>query len=225
MKVRCLIELNQAIEKDYAWRIIELSNYRSSLNSEKNVKAQKAKLRAGVALLYSHWEGFVKHICDLYYQYVRFQGLNLSELNDTFYAISLKNSLNTFKETKKLKLYKEFIKSIINGSENKAILSSSNPIKTANLSYDIFEDICILIGIEMTEFEVRYKRGFDRSIRLTIDEDLVNRRNCIAHGEYLPIDLNEFMKLYDIIVNGFLFNIKEIVMDSAQNKKYLRNSH
>ena len=35
--------------------------------------------------------------------------------------------------------------------------------------------------------------------------------------------VNDFKKLYDIVVNGFLFNFKEIVMDSANNKKYLRS--
>jgi hypothetical protein len=47
----------------------------------------------------------------------------------------------------------------------------------------------------------------------TYDEDLVGQRNRIAHGEYLPVSIEEFKKLYDIVVNGFLFNFKEIVMD------------
>lgn len=220
---KTLTYLYELVEKDYAWRISELSNYRSALLTERNEKAQKAKIRAGVALLYAHWEGFVKQLANWYYDFVSFQSHNVSDLSESFASIILRAELNVLENSNKIKDHQRVIKMIFEGMNKTAYFSSKSPIKTSNLKFEIFEDICILLGINPIEFESRYKRKFDRNIQLTIDEDLVGQRNSIAHGEYLPISIEEYKKLYDIVVNGFLFNFKEIVMDCATNKKYLRN--
>ena len=222
MEARTLTFLYMMIEKDYAWRVIELSNFRSSLLIEKNERAKKAKIRAGIALLYSHWEGFVKTIAEFYYEFVGFQNHKIEELNDAFVSITLRSELNLLINTNKLKIHTQLIRTLIDEKQKIAHFSSISPIRTSNLKFNVFEDVCILLGIEPAEFEIRYRGKFDRNIQLTIDEDLVDKRNSIAHGEYLSVSLNDYAKLYDIVINGFLFNFKEIIMDSAQNKKYLR---
>ncbi len=214
----------ELVEKDYAWRISELSNYRSALITEQNEKAKKAKIRAGVALLYAHWEGFIKQLANWYYDFVSFQSHNISDLSESFASIILRAELKILENSNKIKDHQRVIKMIFEGMNKTAYFSSKSPIRTSNLKFEIFEDVCILLGIDPIEFESRYKRGFDRNIRLTIDEDLVGQRNSIAHGEYLPISIEEYKKLYDIVVNGFLYNFKEIVMDCATNKKYLRSN-
>lgn len=221
---RNLNYLYDLIEKDYAWRISELSNYKSALIIEKNEKAQKAKIRAGVALLYAHWEGFVKKLANWYYEFVSYQSNNISDLSDSFASIILRAELNVLDNSNRIKDHQRVIKVIFDGMNKTAFFSSKCPIKTSNLNFELFEDVCILLGINPLEFENRYKRKYDRNIQLTIDEDLVGQRNSIAHGEYLPVSIEEFKKLFDIVVNGFLFNFKEIVMDCASNKRYLRNA-
>ena len=79
-----------------------------------------------------------------------------------------------------------------------------------------------MIGIDLVELHERYKQKYDRNIEKTINEELVDKRNNIAHGNYLSIKEKEFRELYNVIVNGLLYTFKELVMDSAQNKKYLR---
>ena len=223
IEIKTLSILYDAIEDDYKWRITELSNFRNSTLSEKNIKVQKAQIRAGVALLYAHWEGFIKHASNLYYEYVRNQSLVVEELNDSFIGILLRGELNLLQTSNKLKDHKTVIKTIIDEKTKKANFSSTVPIKTANLKYEVFEDVCILLGINLDEFEQRCKVKYDRNIKRTIDDDLVGQRNSIAHGEYLSIKLEDYKTLYEIIINGFLYNFKEIVMDCAANKKYLRN--
>lgn len=219
---RTLTLLYELMEAEYSWRIVELSNFKSSLVIENNDKAKRAKIRAGVTLLYSHWEGFVKRAADLYYQFVGFQNLKLEELNNAFVSISLRSELNLFQDSKKLSLHNQIIKTLIDEKNKIATFSTQSPIRTSNLNFSIFEDVCVLLAIDTSEFEKRYKRSFDRNIQLTIDEDLVARRNTIAHGNYLPVSFDDFIKLYDIVVNGFLYNFKEIIMDCAQTKKYIR---
>jgi len=219
---KSLTFLYELIEKDYAWRITELSNYRNALIAEQNEKVRKATIRAGVPLLYAHWEGFVRQLANWYYEFVSYQSHNISDLSDSFASIILRAELNILEKSNKLKNHQRVVKMIFEEMNKTAFFSTRSPIKTSNLKYEIFEDVCILLGISPTEFESRNKSKFDRNIQLTIDKDLVGQRNSIAHGEYLQMSIEEFKKLYDIVVNGFLFNFKEIVMDCASNKKYLR---
>lgn len=218
---KTLTLLYESIEKEYAWRITELSNFKNSILLS-NGKAQEGMLRAGVALLYAHWEGFVKRISDFYYEFVSCQNLKIEELNDAFVGIALRGEIELLFQSKKLVQHSKIIKTLIEEKQKEAYFSSNSPIKTSNLKYEIFEDVCALLAIEPTLFEERYRIKFDRSIKLTINEDLVKRRNTIAHGEFLTISNTEYKNLYQVIVNGLLYNFKEIVMDAAQTKSYIR---
>jgi len=222
---RTLELLYDAIEAEYAWRITELSNFRSSVLSAIG-KAQDGMIRAGVALLYAHWEGFVKKTADLYYSFVRYQKCTLFELNDCFVSIALRSKLDLLLTSKKLTVHNDLIKSFLDEKDKEVNFSSSSPIRTSNLKYDIFEDVCIMIGIEMSSFHRRFtSKGFDRDIQKTIDNDLVDRRNSIAHGNYLQIEVSDYKQLYNVIVNGILYTFKESIMDMAQNKSYKRKSY
>lgn len=218
---KTLTLLYEAIEKEYAWRITELSNFKNSIFLSSG-KAQDGMLRAGIALLYAHWEGFIKKISDLYYEFVCYQNLKIEELNDAFVGIALRSEIELLLQSRKLLQHSKLVKILMDEKKKKASFSSNSPIKTSNLKYEVFEDVCALIGIEPSLFEERYRVSFDRSIQLTINEDLVKRRNSIAHGEFLSISVSEYKSLYQIIINGFLYNFKEIIMDAAQSKKYIR---
>ncbi|MEO6454450.1 MAG: MAE_28990/MAE_18760 family HEPN-like nuclease [Ginsengibacter sp.] len=213
--------LYDAIEKEYAWRITELSNFKNSVLLTKG-KAQDGMLRAGTALLYAHWEGFVKKISDLYYEFVTYQNLKIQELNDAFVGIALRSEIELLLKSKKLSQHSKLVKILIEEKQKQAHFSSNSPIKTANLNYEVFEDVCVLIGIDPSLFSKRYRVSFDRSMELTIDEDLVKRRNNIAHGEYLVVTAEEYKDLYNTVVNGFLYNFKEIIMDAIQTRNYIR---
>ncbi|TAE20167.1 MAG: hypothetical protein EAZ95_00160 [Bacteroidetes bacterium] len=214
--------LYECLEKEYAWRITELSNFKSTVLLTKG-KAQDGLIRAGVALLYAHWEGFIKKVADLYYEFVSYQNCTIGELNDCFVSMALRAEMETLETTKKLTKHTEAIKAFFNRETQQASFLPTSPIKTSNLRYDVFEDVCLLIGIDMSVFHQRYRdRGYRQDIERTINNDLVDKRNFIAHGEYLPIKEKDYKELYEIIVNGFLYIFKELVMDNAQNKTYLR---
>ncbi len=221
-KIRNLSELFENIEKEYAWRITELSSYRNIAMSETG-KRLESLIRAGVTLLYAHWEGFIKESADLYYSFVINQSHQLNELNNSFVSIALRSEINDLQNSKKLKIHNSVIHSFYNENNKVPDFSFTSPIRTSNLKFEIFEDVCLMIGININEFHIRYKsKGFDRELEKYIDETLLNQRNTIAHGNYLKIDKTEFKEIYDVIVNGLLYSFKELIMDCAQNKKYLR---
>lgn len=218
---RTLELLFECIENEYQWRIKELSIFRNTILST-NGKQQEGMIRAGVALLYAHWEGFIKKCSDLYYKFVSYQNCTISELSDCFISIALRSEIELLQNTKKLTLHNTIVNIFFTKQNKKANFSSTNPIKTSNLRYHVFEDVCLMIGIDIDNFHKRYSSvGFDRNIEKTIN-DLVDKRNFIAHGDYLPIKEKEFKDLYNIIVNGLLYNFKEVIMDSAQNNLFKR---
>jgi len=225
MEPRTISLLYDNIDDDYRWRIIELSNFRTAVLSQSNSKTTNALVRAGVSLLYSHWEGFVKHTSDQYYKYVTFQNLKTGQLSDSFISILLRKEIEELASSKKIKLHSRVIQMFIDEMSKEAKFSATSPIKTSNLNYSIFEDICEMVGVDLDEFEkIYHKKGFDRNPKLTIDEDLVYKRNNIAHGQRMLVELKEFKLLYDVVVNGFLTVFKELIMDAAQSHNYKRTN-
>ena len=87
-------ELLQKIDDDVIWRRRELTYLRATIqDAEKNPGRRSALLRAGVALLYAHWEGFVKRCGTWYLEFVANQGKKASELRPNFVAIKLMSRL------------------------------------------------------------------------------------------------------------------------------------
>lgn len=73
--MRTKAELQQCIDDDLIWRRRELFNIRAAIeDAQGNAPKQAALLRAGVALLYAHWEGFVKRCGTHYLEFVSNQG-------------------------------------------------------------------------------------------------------------------------------------------------------
>ncbi|HFG1639951.1 TPA: MAE_28990/MAE_18760 family HEPN-like nuclease, partial [Vibrio cholerae] len=56
----------------------------------------------------------------------------------------------------------------------------------------VFSNIAKSIGIDTEKYESRYN---------LIDEGLLNKRNYIAHGEYLDVDSDGFRNLADEILH------------------------
>lgn len=208
---RTLSMLSDILDRDYAWRITELSNFKNTIPKEKSV-AQNSLIRAGITLLYAHWEGFVKNTANQYYSHLTFQGHTTKEFQSPLISMLISGEANDLIETKRLSRKAFVFNKILDDLENPAYFSSTPPIRTSNLKFDIFEDICYLLSIDISEFEL--KNEF-------IDRDLVERRNTIAHGKFLELDYSEFNKIFQNVIN-LLRRFKDLALNSAVQKKYLR---
>ena len=85
-------ELVDGIEKELSWRKKELKVFKDSVPTEFSPK-QTALLRCAIPIIYAHWEGFVKHSCELYLEYVSNRNEVLKNLKPQFIAIALRNSI------------------------------------------------------------------------------------------------------------------------------------
>ncbi|RYY48717.1 MAG: hypothetical protein EOO06_09395 [Chitinophagaceae bacterium] len=206
MKIRTKEELADLIDKDLAWRKKELSALQASVLSS-NDKVLPTSLRCAVVMLYAHWEGFVKNATSYYINYVRYQKLNLNQLNNNFLAFSLKGKLNEFASTGKATIQVEFIEYILTKLNERARFSENDAIKTSNLNSGVLKEMFASIGIDSTPYELKAN---------LIDSQLLNYRNTIAHGNFLPVDKAEYQLLH-----GEVFTMLEQVRTDVSNAAVL----
>ena len=189
MKIKTINELNDKLDSDLYWRRKELTLLKSDI--KKSERAEKEMLiRAGIALLYAHWEGFIKNSAEYYLQYIVSKRLSLNELCPGLLTIALKKKLNEFVQSRKISNNLKLVEYFLYNLEERANLSSNIDTKS-NLNSSVFRDIILSIGlIYRPEFEVRSQ---------IIDSKLLNNRNIIAHGNYLSVDEKEFLEVHDEI--------------------------
>jgi hypothetical protein len=191
MKIRSKEELIDSLTNDLGWRKKELTTLFNNVQTA-NPKNLPTALRCAVVLLYAHWEGFIKNSAEYYLSYIKFQGLNLNQVNSNILALSLKQKLTEFRETNKATLHVKFVEYFQNNLNDKAVFSDTDTIKTqSNLSSSILKEVLATIGIDIANYELKSN---------LIDKQLLNKRNNIAHGTQPPIDKEEYKILHAEIV-------------------------
>lgn len=191
VEVRTLGQLQDALDNEMSWRIKEIGTFR--VGSKSNGSQRKPYIRAGVALLYAHWEGFIKKSSECYLSYVESRGLKYNELKTCFSVFGLKGKLGTLVVSRKSEPNIAALDFILNELESEARLQISSAIRTdSNLTSAVFANIANSLDINISPYETRFN---------LIDSSLVERRNKIAHGEYLEVGGEEFGKLIDNVLD------------------------
>ncbi|HEV3210090.1 MAG TPA: MAE_28990/MAE_18760 family HEPN-like nuclease [Chthoniobacterales bacterium] len=182
MKVRSVTELQELLDSEFAWRIKELSLIKGTIH-QADGPAQKAFLRAGIPILYAHWEGFVKIASTAYIDFVNRQKLRHEELSPCFVAMAARRHLENFGQAKKARIHIEVVKFFLDNLTERASLGDFSGLQTkSNLNAEVFENIACAIGVNPVNYEAKFK---------FLDESLLRRRNE-AHGAYLDIDKDSF---------------------------------
>lgn len=197
------------LDNDLAWRIKELSIIKNKIPQAKN-NEQEALIRAGVTILYAHWEGFVKNAAECYLNFVSLRRLKHNELQSCFLALCLKSKINEL-NTNKFELQQAAVDFLLNELEKRAYVPYEGVIETkSNLKFWVFRDICIIIGVDYKKYQLKEK---------AIDILLVERRNNIAHGKYLSIDYNDYITIYDMVIQ-MMRDIKNDIISAATTQRY-----
>ena len=69
MRIHTAEQLEEALDSELAWRRKELTDVHSSVHGNVG-STQSMLIRAGVALLYAHWEGGIKGLCAHYLTFI-----------------------------------------------------------------------------------------------------------------------------------------------------------
>lgn len=188
MRVRTQKQFVRELGDEYSWRSKELLDYRL-LTRTSNLISRKTLLRAGVPLVYAHWEGFVKTGTELLLNFVCNQALLNKDLADAYFAQSVKTHIAKLIESSKQQMVRDAALFVRDSGPEKAEIRHKNYVNTeSNLSSSVFEEIASSIGVATDPYKSYYPY---------IDASVVDRRNKIAHGEYLQLDSDEFNILVD----------------------------
>ncbi len=190
-KIRTLNDLQDRLDREFSWRRKELASLKTIVKGTAEA-AKKTAIRSAVCLGYAHWEGFVKLAAEFYIEYVSNQGLRYNQLADCFVVIGAKRHLASFLADGKIAAATSGVQFFRHYQNRKAYLRLPGHVKTrSNLNSEVFENIAQTIGVSTVDFEARYNQ---------IDQSLVRRRNRIAHGEYLDLDMEPCLKLIDDVI-------------------------
>lgn len=210
MKIRTTEELFNRLSEDLSWRKKELTLFKSRIDIAEE-KRLNSEIRAGIVMLYSHWEGFVKNSTSYYLLYVKQLKLNYSDLSPCLLTLSLKTKFLEFNNNSSHEEQLKFVEFVQNDLNQRAFWNLEKAVDTkSNLNSEVLQNILSVVGISFNDFELKSN---------LIDEKLVKNRNTIAHGNYLSFSKEDYTILHAEIV-GMINNIFNQITNLAVLKKY-----
>ena len=215
MKIKSAAMLEDFLQKELAWRKKELSLISTNYASSK--KANREYFwRSGVVLIYAHWEGFVKKSSQAYLNYLVFKGYKYSQLKNNFLALGIPEQFQGDMAVKKFNSYEVIVDFLINRSEDKFLCNFDNAINTqSNLKFDVFNEIVSILDIKDNFFDLK---------KNLIDQQLLNYRNKIAHGEKIEQPEREQIDI-GVMKNEILALLEHFntqILNAVVTKSYLK---
>lgn len=209
--IRNLAQLQDILDAEMGWRLKEIGAF--LIASKSGNQNRKFFIRAGIALLYAHWEGFIKGSSEHYLNFINNQGHTYKELQSCFAIFGLKGKLQLLSISRKTASNIEAFNFIFSELEKPARLDMSSAINTeSNLTSKVFSNIATSLDISVSNYETKFN---------LIDESLVNRRNKVAHGEFLELGGKEFGELVDEVLK-LMRGYKTDLENAASMKSYKR---
>lgn len=202
MSVRTAEELSDRLASDLIWRKKELTVL-SKLATTATPDREAVLVRSLVAILYAHWEGFLRTAGDSYLEYLRRRRLKYSDLTTNFVALGLQARVREAASRTNLEELMQLFDAFRNGLEQRSRLPKLSVDAESNLSSRVLKDMTTSLGINYEAFELK---------KVLIDERLLRNRNHVAHGDFLEVDAADALVLKDEIVG-----LMELFRDEIEN--------
>ena len=212
MKIRTLDELSDVLDDEFAWRRKELTTIWNSVQTAA-LPVRQTHIRAGVAMLYAHWEGFVKTSSEAYLSFVALQRLRYDQLSPNLLGLCFHAEIVSLHETQGLTAHSDFATFVLTGLGARARVPQRGAVETkANLNAKRFHRIVDSLGLDFSPYELKQN---------IIDAQLLNWRNTIAHGQYICPSEEDFESLY-LQVADLIRNFKDQLSNAAVSGSYRR---
>jgi hypothetical protein len=211
MKIKDIEQLRKKLDEELGWRKIELSALKAMIDL-KSLESGRRKvlLRSGVTMLYAHWEGFVKVSGNNYIEFVAMKRLPYNQLANNFIALAMKDQLDEAEDTKKATIYNKVAEFFMTRLTERSVIKYEFRIATSNLSASVFKEIISMLGLDYSLYE---------SKEVFINKRLLEKRNLIAHGNYLDIDEKDYDELHTIVI-GMMDTLRNQIDNAAATKEY-----
>jgi hypothetical protein len=212
-RIRTLVDLQDAMQKEFAWRKKELHGLKSLVIANENTHNRDLFIRAAVALLYAHWEGFIKEIGRTYLDFVAEKKLRYDELPPHFLAMAIGRLVKDAGATSKIQPSIELVEFFQSHMGERSHLSAGAGIVTkSNLRSDVLHEIVRTLGLDYSRFATKEK---------LLDEKLLGNRNQIAHGQYVLVKYDEYLNLHGEVM-GMMQDFYNQIDNMANSGTYKR---
>jgi len=213
--IRTVNELVDRIAAELVWRRRELTDMRALVQESSGQLRCRVVIRAGVALLYAHWEGFVKATASHYLEFVASHRIPYRKLAPNFVALTLRSKFVEMRVSEKVSSANALADFFCTSLDAQSRVPYKNVIDTkSNLSSKVLLDILAALGLGVNQFETRLN---------FIDANLVNPRNHIAHGEALELTVDEYLSLHDDVI-ALIDTFRNEVENSSILRRFERDA-
>lgn len=208
--IRTTEQLIDKVAQELVWRRRELTDLRALVQQFRDEPLRlRVLVRGAVALLYAHWEGFVKASASHYLEYVASTRLPYRRLAANFVGLTLRTKFAELGASEKISSANALADFFCTALDHQARVPYKKVIDTkSNLSSTVLQDIIAALGLDGSQFATRLK---------FIDSNLVNPRNHIAHGEAIDLTVDEYLLLHDEVIT-----LIEIFRNEIENASVLR---
>lgn len=211
--IRTLEQLQDELDRQMAWRVKEIGTFQVA--AKRSGPERKIFIRAGVALVYAHWEGFIKSSSESYLNFVHHRRHTYRELKSCFAVFGLRGKLQMLSETRQAYASIDAFDFVLAEMESIAYMQMSSAIDTAsNLTSKVFINIATSLDIGVEKYSTKFN---------LIDESLVQRRNKVAHGEHMDLNGEDFGVLVTAILQ-LMRDYKIDLLNAASMGSYKRSA-
>jgi len=211
--IRTTDQLLDRIAKELIWRRKELTELRALVEESDGQIRSRVVIRAAVALLYAHWEGFVKKASAYYLEFVASHRLPYGRLAPNFVGLTLRAKFHSLGANTKISSGNELADFFCTALDRQSNIPYREGVDTkSNLSSKVLLDILDALGMDHSQFATRLN---------FIDTNLVNPRNHIAHGEELFLTTGEYLELHGDVLT-LIDTYRNELENSSVLKRYER---
>src|SRR5215471_17572405 len=189
-QLRTAEEFTAFITSDLTWRIREISDIRSTAAT---ASLPRAILRASVPLMYAHWEGHVSVVSRAYLDFLALRRLRYSNLTQSFRLNAFFATIRRMTQARASYLEQvAFLSNVVDSGESQLRTVDGDILSTrSNLNSAVLQDLCCFLSLDIAQFE----SDFD-----FLDKILLYRRNNIAHGQFIEIDIDTLRDMSERVI-------------------------
>jgi hypothetical protein len=211
-KIRTLEELQDKLDRELVWRKREFAVIKSLVEANSTPERASYYIRSGIALIYAHWEGFIKAAGEAYLLYIATQRLTYAQLSINLVAVAARKILSEAGVSNKAALYTNVAHFFSHRLDERCKFPEGVITTKSNLDSEVLKEITHILGIDYAAYAAKVE---------IIDKRLLANRNSIAHGEYCQVDKKDFDEIHEEILN-LMEIFHDQVADAAINKTYKR---
>ncbi len=211
MAVRTAKDLQDELDSDLAWRRSETHTLLVQIRASKG-PAQAALTRAGIALLYAHWEGYTKNALTHYLRYVSRLRLKLDELAPGFAGVALQHAVMAQHGLSDAQKRTETVRLMIEQPSSRLQIPNKEVNTQGNLNSELCRELFHTFGVDFAPFATK---------SALIDYNLLRVRNEVAHGRWNTVEQTAYEELNGELL-AMLSAVKNVVISAADNALYRR---